>query len=150
MKHAPINTKFATLGLLLLAIALSAGCGKLVIMDDDGFAALHEAKNTTRVISIEGNVTDSEGKPLENISVIVIGRYMKDTQVFYGGNYRELDTLTTDANGFYKMTQKTVTPAFPDLQLDASDSQGRYSTVSIIVLNVQAGTVAPTIILQKN
>ena len=150
MNRSPINTKFANLGLLLLVIVLTAGCGNLVFMDDEGFAALREAKNTTRVISIEGNVTDLEGTPLENISIIVIGRYMKDTQVFYGGNYRELDTLTTDANGFYKMTQKAVTPAFPDLQLDAIDSQGRYATASIVVLNVQAGTVAPTIILQKN
>ncbi len=137
------------IGILLGIMALTASCGNLVFMDDDGFLALREAKSSTKAISIEGKVTDPEGTPLEGISVVVIGRYLKDTQIIYGGNYRELDTLATDANGFYRMPERTVTPAFTDLQLDAFDSMGRYKDASVTVRNVQVGSVAPTLILFK-
>ena len=149
MNIPSINKKTTTLGLLLLVIVLTAGCGNLVFMDNDGFAAMREAKNTTRLISIEGVVTDQEGTPLENISVVVIGRYLNDTKIYYGRNYRELDTLSTDANGFYQMTKQAVTPAFPDLQLNFFDSQDRYAETSIVVRDIQDGSVAPTITLQK-
>lgn len=137
------------IGILLGIMALTASCGNLVFMDDDGFLALREAKSSTKAISIEGKVTAPEGTPLEGISVIVIGRYMNDSQIIYGGNYRELDTLSTDANGLYRMTERTVTPAFTDLQLNASDSSGRYADASIIVQNIQIGAIAPTITLMR-
>ena len=149
MKRPLHKHSYKHLGILLGIIALTAGCGNLVFMDDEGFSALRAAKNTQKTLSIEGKVIDQEGTPLEGISVVVIGRYLKDTQIIYGGNYRELDTLSTDANGFYRMTERTVTPAFTDLQLDAFDSMGRYKEASVTVQRVQVGSVAPTIILYK-
>ena len=135
--------------LLLLTLLLTAGCGNIVLMDDDGLQALRKAKISSKVISIEGKVTDEEGTPLEGISVIVIGRFLRDSQTYYGQNYQELDTLSTDANGSYRMAERTVSPAFTDLQLNAFDSNGRYKDASIFVRDIQAGAVAPTITLLK-
>lgn len=149
MKRPLHKHSYKHLGLLLGIIALTAGCGNLVFMDDGGLSALHAAKYAKKSLSIEGKVIDQEGTPLEGISVVVIGRYLKDTQIIYGGNYRELDTLATDANGFYRMPERTVTPAFTDLQIDAFDSMGRYKDGSVTVQNVQVGSVAPTLILFK-
>ena len=137
------------IGILLGIMALTASCGNLVFMDDDGFLALREAKSSTKAISIEGKVTDAAGTPLEGISVIVIGRYLKDTEIYYGRNYQEIDTLSTDSNGLYRMAERTVTPAFTDLQLNASDSSGRYADASIIVQNIRVGAIAPTITLMR-
>lgn len=149
MKRRSTNHRFAKYGILLGIVALTAGCGNLVFMDGDGFLALREAKNSFKAISVEGKVTDAAGTPLEGISVIVIGRYLKDTEIYYGRNYQEIDTLFTDSNGLYRMTERTVTPAFTDLQLDAFDSMGRYKDASVTVQNVQVGSVAPTLILFK-
>ncbi len=135
--------------LLLLTLLPTAGCGNIVLMDDDGLQALRKAKISSKVISIEGKVTDEEGTPLEGISVIVIGRFLRDSQTYYGQNYQELDTLSTDANGSYRMAERTVSPAFTDLQLNAFDSNGRYKDASIFVRDIQAGAVAPTITLLK-
>lgn len=135
--------------LLLLTLLPTAGCGNIVLMDDDGLQALRKAKISSKVISIEGKVTDEEGTPLEGISVIVIGRFLRDSQTYYGQNYQELDTLSTDVNGSYRMAERTVSPAFTDLQLNAFDSNGRYKDASIFVRDIQAGAVAPTITLLK-
>lgn len=135
--------------LLLLTLLPTAGCGNIVLMDDDGLQALRKAKISSKVISIEGKVTDEEGTPLEGISVIVIGRFLRDSQTYYGQNYQELDTLSTDANGSYRMMERMVSPAFTDLQLNAFDSNGRYKDASIFVRDIQAGAVAPTITLLK-
>lgn len=135
--------------LLLLTLLPTAGCGNIVLMDDDGLQALRKAKISSKVISIEGKVTDEEGTPLEGISVIVIGRFLRDSQTYYGQNYQELDTLSTDVNGSYRMTERMVSPAFTDLQLNAFDNNGRYKDASIFVRDIQAGAVAPTITLQK-
>ena len=135
--------------LLLLTLLPTAGCGNIVLMDDDGLQALRKAKISSKVISIEGKVTDEEGTPLEGISVIVIGRFLRDSQTYYGQNYQELDTLSTDVNGSYRMTERMVSPAFTDLQLNAFDNNGRYKDASIFVRDIQAGAVAPTITLLK-
>lgn len=135
--------------LLLLTLLPTAGCGNIVLMDDDGLQALRKAKISSKVISIEGKVTDEEGTPLEGISVIVIGRFLRDSQTYYGQNYQELDTLSTDVNGSYRMTERMVSPAFTDLQLNAFDSNGRYKDACIFVRDIQAGAVAPTITLLK-
>ena len=118
-------------------------------MDDDGFQALRKAKISSKFISIEGKVTDEEGTPLEGISVIVIGRFLRDSQTYYGQNYQELDTLSTDVNGSYRMAERMVSPAFTDLQLNTFDNNGRYKDASIFVRDIQAGAVAPTITLLK-
>lgn len=149
MKRRSTNHRFAKYGILLGIVALTAGCGNLVFMDGDGFLALREAKNSFKAISVEGKVTDAAGTPLEGISVIVIGRYLKDTEIYYGRNYQEIDTLFTDSNGLYRMAERTVTPAFTDLQLDAFDSSGRYANASVVVQNIQVGSIAPTITLKK-
>lgn len=135
--------------LFLLTLLLTAGCGNIVLMDDDGFQALRKAKISSKFISIEGKVTDEEGTPLEGISVIVIGRFLRDSQTYYGQNYQELDTLSTDVNGSYRMAERMVSPAFTDLQLNAFDSNGRYKDASIFVRDIQTGAVAPTITLLK-
>ncbi|MGX8708528.1 MAG: hypothetical protein ACSW72_07220 [Bacteroidales bacterium] len=135
--------------LLLLTLLPTAGCGNIVLMDDDGLQALRKAKISSKVISIEGKVTDEEGTPLEGISVIVIGRFLRDSQTYYGQNYQELDTLSTDVNGSYRMMERMVSPAFTDLQLNAFDNNGRYKDASIFVRDIQAGAVAPTITLLK-
>lgn len=140
---------FALSGFLMLAL-LTAACGELVLPDQNTIEALREAKLQSTIFSVEGTVVNQEGQPLEGITVVVSGYFRNDTEIYPGRNYKELDTLTTDAAGFYCIPKRSVTPAFTDLDIYAFDSLGVYKPGRCLVPDLKIGTVAPTITLIKN
>ena len=141
--------RFFTLSGFLMLALLTAACGDLVLPDQDTIEALREAKFQSTVFSVEGTVVNQEGQPLEGITVVVSGYFRNDTEIYPGRNYKELDTLTTDAAGFYCIPKRSVTPAFTDLDIYAFDSLGIYEPGRCLVPDLKIGTVAPTISLIK-
>jgi len=142
------STSFRLFPVLLLTLVIT-GCGDFVFPDRSGLEQLRGAKDSSREISVEGQVTDEAGNPLPDIMIIVINRYLTDSQIIYGSNYIPLDTLFTNGSGCYAMERKTVAPALPDVQVNACDGNGRFAADSVSVRNVTAGTVIPTLVLKK-
>ena len=132
-----------------LALLMAAGCGEIVFPDKNGMEQLREAKSQTTVFSVEGTVVNQEGQPLDGITVVVSGYFHKDTEVNRGLNYREIDTLTTNAEGCYSIPKRTVSPAFTDLDIYAYDSLGIYEPGRCFVSNLKIGSIAPTISLKN-
>ena len=135
--------------LFLLALLLTAGCGNIVLPDKEGIQVLRESHaGGSFPISIEGKVTDPEGTPLGDITVAVIGCRLVQALQPIPASYRQLDNLHTDATGSYR-TPATIWTDYTDLQLKASDNRGVYAADSVVVRNVQIGSVAPTLVLKK-
>lgn len=143
-----MRRSYVLCGLWILAL-LTTACGNLVLPDQDTLELLREAKTQTTEFSVKGTVVNQEGQPLEGITVVVSGYFHKDTEINRGHNYREIDTLTTNADGCYSIPKRTVSPAFTDLDIYAYDSLGIYEPGRCLVSNLKVGSIAPTICLKK-
>lgn len=149
MSKALRHISLPCLGILLGFLMIVQGCGNIVLPDKDGLLALREAKTGGKVISIEGKVESETGSPLEGIDVQIIGIYYMSSRSNNDGAGREINSLSTDESGIYRMPVTTVYHEFEDLKIIASDRNDVYARDSVVVLNVKVGSVAPTIILKK-
>ena len=133
--------------ILLGIIALTSACGNFVFPDQEGIQALRASGRKS--LSLEGRVADQDGQPLAGITVVISGVYYEETSTGNSRVLHPLDTLATDTEGSYKMAQRSVVPAFTDLQVNASDSNGIFAPDSVLVRDIKVGATAPTIYLKK-
>lgn len=143
--HGRKSSFFACI--LLVTLSLTAACGSFVFPDPEGLHAMRS--NASKDLSVEGSIADQDGYPLEGITVVVSGLFYEENPGNDTRFIRALDTLVTDVDGCYRMARRTVRPAFTDLQVNASDSQGIFAPDSVLIRNAQAGATAPTIYLKK-
>ena len=149
----------AKLALAMMVPLLVSSCMEVVL--PTGINDLYNAKASYCSMSIHGTVKDTQGRPLNNIRVIVIGRYFDDNYITYGRNYFPLDTIETNAYGVFEFDNSRVSPPFANIQINASDPGGIFLPDSIILRNVNytggnneafAGTAeinVPELILKK-
>lgn len=118
----------------VLSAAMASSCAEVVL--PSGIYDLRESKAGYCQMDVQGSVTDTQGKPVGDISIVLIGRYIDDQFISYSNNFFTIDTLKTNAKGIYAYYNSSVSPPFPHIQVNVFDANGVYLPDSIIIRNI--------------